>query len=57
MERAAALDVDILIQPINGRDMPGCFLSGQAEAHATVQAQVGAANLKVQLDTARSRRA
>jgi 2-dehydrotetronate isomerase len=48
-ERAASAGVDILIEPINGRDMPGYFLSTQAEAHAVVQ-EVGAANLKVQLD-------
>ncbi|MGA5200015.1 2-oxo-tetronate isomerase [Streptomyces variegatus] len=48
-ERAAAADVDILIEPINGRDMPGYFLSTQAEAHAMVR-EVGASNLKVQLD-------
>ncbi|MFF7872578.1 2-oxo-tetronate isomerase [Streptomyces qaidamensis] len=48
-ERAAATGVDILIEPINGRDMPGYFLSTQAEAHAVVQ-EVGAPNLKVQLD-------
>ncbi|WP_086559581.1 2-oxo-tetronate isomerase [Streptomyces africanus] len=47
--RAAALGVDILIEPINGRDMPGYFLSRQAEAHAVVR-EVGAPNLKVQLD-------
>ncbi|MGW0844329.1 hydroxypyruvate isomerase family protein [Streptomyces sp. NPDC002787] len=48
-ERAAAAGVDILIDPINGRDMPGYFLSTQTEAHAVVQ-EVGASNLKVQLD-------
>lgn len=48
-ERAAELAVDILVEPINGRDMPGYFLSRQAEAHAVVQ-EVGAPNLKVQLD-------
>ncbi|MFI9028259.1 2-oxo-tetronate isomerase [Streptomyces sp. NPDC053560] len=48
-ERAAAAGVDILIEPINGRDMPGYFLRTQAQAHAVVQ-EVGAANLKVQLD-------
>ncbi|MET9819250.1 2-oxo-tetronate isomerase [Streptomyces sp. NPDC006355] len=48
-ERAAAAGVDILIESINGRDMPGYFLSTQAEAHAVVQ-EVGAPNLKVQLD-------
>ncbi|MFI9779321.1 2-oxo-tetronate isomerase [Streptomyces sp. NPDC051956] len=48
-EQAAAAGVDILIEPINGRDMPGYFLSRQADAHAVVQ-EVGALNLKVQLD-------
>ncbi|MFC9502208.1 2-oxo-tetronate isomerase [Streptomyces sp. NPDC057002] len=48
-ERAAESEVDILIEPINGRDMPGYFLSRQAEAHAVVR-EVGAPNLKVQLD-------
>lgn len=48
-ERAAAVGVDILIEPINGRDMPGYFLRRQAAAHAVVR-EVGAANLKVQLD-------
>ncbi|RFC75152.1 2-oxo-tetronate isomerase [Streptomyces sp. AcE210] len=48
-EQAAAAGVDILIEPINGRDMPGYFLSHQADAHAVVQ-EVGAPNLKVQLD-------
>ncbi|MFF7311730.1 2-oxo-tetronate isomerase [Streptomyces sp. NPDC008137] len=48
-ERAAGSEVDILVEPINGRDMPGYFLSGQAEAHAVVR-EVGAPNLKVQLD-------
>lgn len=48
-EQAAAMGVDILIEPINQRDMPGYFLSTQAEAHALLR-EVGAANLKVQLD-------
>ncbi|MFE2448041.1 2-oxo-tetronate isomerase [Streptomyces melanosporofaciens] len=48
-ERAAAAGVAILIEPINGRDMPGYFLSRQSEAHTVVR-EVGAANLKVQLD-------
>ncbi|MER6141943.1 2-oxo-tetronate isomerase [Streptomyces sparsogenes] len=48
-ERAAATGVDILIEPINGRDMPGYFLNRQAEAHAVVR-EVGAPNLKVRLD-------
>ncbi|MEU6764111.1 2-oxo-tetronate isomerase [Streptomyces sp. NPDC046853] len=48
-ERAARAGVDLLIEPINGRDMPGYFLHRQAEAHAIVQ-EIGAPNLKVQLD-------
>lgn len=47
--RAADQGVDVLIEPINARDMPGYFLSGQAQAHAVVR-EVGAPNLKVQLD-------
>ena len=46
---AAAQGVDVLIEPINTRDIPGFFLNRQDDAHATVQA-VGAANLKVQFD-------
>ncbi|MFF8844223.1 2-oxo-tetronate isomerase [Streptomyces sp. NPDC015127] len=48
-ERAGAAGVDLLIEPINGRDMPGYFLNRQAEAHAVVR-EVGASHLKVQLD-------
>ncbi|MEU6814362.1 2-oxo-tetronate isomerase [Streptomyces sp. NPDC046860] len=48
-ERAAAAGVDILIEPINRRDMPGYFLDRQAEAHAVVR-ELGADNIKVQLD-------
>jgi len=48
-ERAAAANVDVLIEPINTRDIPGYFLNRQDEAHAIVAA-VGAANLKVQMD-------
>ncbi|MFF3495507.1 2-oxo-tetronate isomerase [Streptomyces sp. NPDC002795] len=48
-EQAAPAGVDILIEPINTRDMPGYFLNHQADAHAVVR-EVGAANLKVQLD-------
>lgn len=39
----------LLIEPINPRDMPGYFLTRQAEAHA-VCAAVGEPNLKVQMD-------
>lgn len=48
-EQAAAQGVDVLIEPINTRDMPGFFLNRQDAAHA-VLAEVGASNLKVQMD-------
>ncbi len=48
-EQARAAGCDILIEPINRRDIPGFFLNRQDHAHATVQA-VGAPNLKVQMD-------
>jgi len=48
-ERAAAANVDVLIEPINTRDIPRYFLNRQDEAHAIVAA-VGAPNLKVQMD-------
>ena len=40
---------EVLIEPINTRDVPGFFLNRQDQAHAIVNA-VGAANLKVQMD-------
>lgn len=46
---AAKKDVDILIEPINTRDMPGFFLHRQDRAHAVVVA-VDMPNLKVQMD-------
>lgn len=46
---AARAGRDILIEPINPRDMPGYPLNRQDEAHAIVQ-EVGAPNLKVQMD-------
>jgi hydroxypyruvate isomerase len=47
--QAAPQGVTVLIEPINLRDMPGYFLSRQAQAHAVV-AEVGAPNLQVQMD-------
>jgi hydroxypyruvate isomerase len=47
--RAASAGIDVLIEPINTRDIPGFFLNRQDEAHAVV-AEVGASNLKVQMD-------
>ena len=46
---AASAGRDVLIEPINTRDIPGFFLNRQDEAHRVVQA-IGAANLKVQMD-------
>jgi 2-dehydrotetronate isomerase len=48
-EQARSVGVQVLIEPINTRDIPGFFLNRQDEAHAIV-AEVGAANLKVQMD-------
>jgi hydroxypyruvate isomerase len=47
--QAAACGVDLLIEPINPRDIPGYFLNRQDEAHGIV-AMLGAPNLKVQMD-------
>ncbi len=46
---AAAVGVEVLIEPINTRDIPGYFLNHQDDAHAMLQ-EVGAPNLKVQMD-------
>ncbi|WBY00066.1 hydroxypyruvate isomerase family protein [Ramlibacter tataouinensis] len=48
-QQARAIGVDVMIEPINPRDMPGYLLQRQAEAHA-IAAEVGAPNLKVQMD-------
>ncbi len=48
-EQAAAAGRDVLIEPINTRDIPNFFLNRQDEAHRIVAA-VGAPNLKVQMD-------
>ena len=48
-ELAATAGRDVLIEPINPRDIPGFFLNRQDEAHRIVQA-IGAPNLKVQMD-------
>jgi hydroxypyruvate isomerase len=46
---AAGVGVDVLIEPINTRDIPGYFLHRQDQAHAVLD-EIGAANLKVQMD-------
>jgi len=48
-EQAQADGRDVLMEPINPRDMPGYFLNRQDEAHRIAQA-IGAPNLKVQFD-------
>lgn len=47
--QAASAGREVLIEPINTRDIPGFFLNRQDEAHAIV-AEIGAPNLKVQMD-------
>ena len=49
VSRVAGLPLTLLIEPINGIDIPGYFINTQAQGHAVRQA-VGAANLKVQMD-------
>ena len=46
---AAKAGLDLLMEPINTRDIPRFFLNRQDHAHDII-AQVGAANLKVQMD-------
>lgn len=48
-EQAKKSGRDVLIEPINTRDMPGYILNYQAQAHHIVQ-QIEASNLKVQMD-------
>ena len=46
---AAKSGRNVIIEPINPRDVPGYFLNRQADAHRVVDA-VGAPNLKMQMD-------
>jgi hydroxypyruvate isomerase len=46
---AAKQGIDVLVEPINTRDIPGFFLNRQDDAHRTL-ADVGEPNLKVQMD-------
>jgi hydroxypyruvate isomerase len=46
---AASVDVEILIEPINRRDIPGYLLNRQDDAHE-ILADVDAPNLRVQMD-------
>ncbi|WP_027014265.1 2-oxo-tetronate isomerase [Comamonas composti] len=53
MRRAAQLaaphGIAILLEPINGRDMPGFFLNRQDQAHVLV-AEIAKPNVRVQMD-------
>ena len=46
---AAKQGVDLLMEPINTRDIPGFFLNRQDDAHRLI-AEIGAVNVKVQFD-------
>ena len=46
---AAPKGVSVMIEPINRRDFPNYLLTTQAQAQA-IRAEIGAANLKVQMD-------
>lgn len=46
---AAKQGLDVLIEPINTRDIPGFYLNRQDQAHSIIE-EVGAPNLKVQMD-------
>jgi hydroxypyruvate isomerase len=46
---AAKYGFDVLIEPINTRDIPSFYLNRQDQAHNIIE-EVGASNLKVQMD-------
>lgn len=48
-ERLAERGLDLVLEPINGRDMPGYFL-GDFDQAATIIAELGVPNLKLQFD-------
>jgi len=48
-ELATSAGIQLLIEPINTRDMPGYFLNRQDEAHAVVN-EIGSPALMVQMD-------
>lgn len=48
-DEVARHGLQLLIEPINGRDMPGYFLQSQAQAHQ-LRVESGASNVKVQMD-------
>ena len=46
---AAVHGIQLMLEPINGRDMPGFFLSRQDQGHALIT-EIGEANIRVQMD-------
>lgn len=48
-ERAASAGVDVLMEPIAQRNIPGFFLNRQEEAHV-IAAELGKPNLKIMMD-------
>ena len=48
-QQAAPSGRDVLIEPINTRDIPHFFLNRQADAHAIIE-EIGEPNVKVQMD-------
>ena len=48
-KEAQSVGLDVLIEPINTRDIPGYFLNRQDHAHGIIR-HIGAPNLKVQMD-------
>lgn len=46
---AAKQGIEVLVEPINTRDIPGFFLNRQDQAHRVIK-DVGMSNLKVQMD-------
>ena len=48
-QQAAGSGRDVLIEPINTRDIPHFFLNRQADAHAIIE-EIGEPNVKVQMD-------
>lgn len=49
VDQARQADRILMIEPINGRDMPGYLLQRQAEAHTLVE-RIGSPHLQVQMD-------
>ena len=49
-DRLATAGIEVMIEPLNGRDFPGYLLSGTAQAEAVIAA-VGRPTLRLQFDT------